>query len=70
MSTGQVREDAIDRLAGNAAIDGIGADVFCAGERLPGWLERAAAPSGGPLEGSESRPSGLGVPGPTGGVQR
>eukprot|EP00966_Prymnesium_polylepis_P305197 7052907-Prymnesium_polylepis.1 len=36
----QVREDSIDRLAGNAAIDGIDAAVFRAGERLP---EDAAA---------------------------
>ena len=31
----QVREDTIDRLAGHAPIDNLGADVFREGERLP-----------------------------------
>eukprot|EP00966_Prymnesium_polylepis_P102129 2365192-Prymnesium_polylepis.1 len=39
----QVREDAIDRLTGDAAIDGIDADVFRVGELLPVDAAAAAA---------------------------
>eukprot|EP00966_Prymnesium_polylepis_P006387 146302-Prymnesium_polylepis.1 len=39
----QVREDTIDRLAGDAPIDGIDADVFRTGELLPADAAAAAA---------------------------